>query len=254
MLTVGRSGDVGSSAEPGRLAGAGSYQGHDPRQGGSVSACRDRLTLRGLLAVATGHLTKPAPSRRCAGQDGGHGGRARAGEVGAASVVAGWRGLPTCGRTNRAPNDTHRSPLPAIGGLPRIVRSAACTATPRCSSAGCARCCFSRCTRLVMAGVAQHSDYRDDPWGRLQRTSFFVAVTTFGPAHEAERAIARVRAVHRRVCGTTADGRAYAAKRPASAALGASRRGGQLPRRLPALRRHRTATSPIPRWSRRNWA
>jgi uncharacterized protein (DUF2236 family) len=67
---------------------------------------------------------------------------------------------------------------------------------------------------LVMAGVAQHSDYRDDPWGRLQRTSFFVAVTTFGPAHEAERAIARVRAVHRRVCGTTVDGRAYAASDP----------------------------------------
>jgi len=67
---------------------------------------------------------------------------------------------------------------------------------------------------LVMAGVAQHSDYRDDPWGRLQRTSFFLAVTTFGPASEAERAIARVRGVHRRVYGTTADGRAYAAGDP----------------------------------------
>jgi uncharacterized protein (DUF2236 family) len=67
---------------------------------------------------------------------------------------------------------------------------------------------------LVMAGVAQHSDYRDDPWGRLQRTSFFVVVTTFGPAQEAERAIARVRGVHRRVRGTTADGRGYAASDP----------------------------------------
>lgn len=67
---------------------------------------------------------------------------------------------------------------------------------------------------LVMAGVAQHSDYRHDPWGRLQRTSFFVAVTTFGPEHEAERAIARVRGVHRQVRGTTADGRAYAASDP----------------------------------------
>src|SRR5580693_6660433 len=26
---------------------------------------------------------------------------------------------------------------------------------------------------LAMAGVAQHSDYRRDPWGRLQRTSTF---------------------------------------------------------------------------------
>jgi len=67
---------------------------------------------------------------------------------------------------------------------------------------------------LVMAGVAQHSGYRDDPWGRLQRTSFFIAVTTFGPAREAERAIARVRGVHRRVHGSTADGRVYTATDP----------------------------------------
>jgi uncharacterized protein (DUF2236 family) len=67
---------------------------------------------------------------------------------------------------------------------------------------------------LVMAGVAQHSDYRHDPWDRLQRTSFFVAVTTFGPASEAERAIARVRGVHRRIHGVTDDGRPYAADDP----------------------------------------
>jgi uncharacterized protein (DUF2236 family) len=67
---------------------------------------------------------------------------------------------------------------------------------------------------LAMAAVAQHSDYRGDPWGRLQRTSFFLAVTTFGPASEADLAIARVRGVHRRVRGTTADGRAYAADDP----------------------------------------
>ena len=34
---------------------------------------------------------------------------------------------------------------------------------------------------LAMAGVAQHSDYRGDPWGRLQRTSTFLAVTTESP-------------------------------------------------------------------------
>src|SRR4051794_3896923 len=67
---------------------------------------------------------------------------------------------------------------------------------------------------LVMAGVAQHSDYRNDPWGRLQQTSFFVAVTTFGPAREAERAIARVEGVHRRVRGIATDGHAYAASDP----------------------------------------
>ena len=42
---------------------------------------------------------------------------------------------------------------------------------------------------LAMAGVAEHSDYRGDPWGRLQRTSTFLAVTTFGPAADAQRAL-----------------------------------------------------------------
>ena len=67
---------------------------------------------------------------------------------------------------------------------------------------------------LAMAGVAEHSDYRHDPWGRLQRTADFLASTTFGPAEEAERAVAVVRSVHERVVGTTADGRRYAANDP----------------------------------------
>jgi len=67
---------------------------------------------------------------------------------------------------------------------------------------------------LAMAGVAAHSDFRADPWGRLQRTSYFLAATTFGPAAEAERAVARVRGVHRRVQGTAPDGRPYAASDP----------------------------------------
>jgi uncharacterized protein (DUF2236 family) len=67
---------------------------------------------------------------------------------------------------------------------------------------------------LAMAGVAGHSNFRDDPWGRLQRTADFLAATTFGPADEAERAVARVRAVHRRVHGTAPDGRPYSANDP----------------------------------------
>jgi uncharacterized protein (DUF2236 family) len=67
---------------------------------------------------------------------------------------------------------------------------------------------------LAMAGVAQHSNYRDDPWGRLQRTADFLAATTFGPADEAERAVARVRAVHRHVHGVASDGRPYSAGDP----------------------------------------
>jgi uncharacterized protein (DUF2236 family) len=67
---------------------------------------------------------------------------------------------------------------------------------------------------LAMAAVAEHSDYRGDPWGRLQRTSYFLAVTTFGRAEDARAAIARVRAVHERVTGTAPDGRPYAASDP----------------------------------------
>lgn len=67
---------------------------------------------------------------------------------------------------------------------------------------------------LAMAGVAQHSDYRGDPWGRLQRTSTFLAVTTFGTAADAQRAVDRVRGIHRRVHGVAPDGRAYRADDP----------------------------------------
>jgi uncharacterized protein (DUF2236 family) len=67
---------------------------------------------------------------------------------------------------------------------------------------------------LAMAGVAEHSDYRGDPWGRLQRTSTFLAETTFGPAADAQRAVDKVRGIHRRVRGVAPDGRAYEAGDP----------------------------------------
>jgi len=67
---------------------------------------------------------------------------------------------------------------------------------------------------LAMAGVAQHSDYRGDPWGRLQRTSTFLAVTTFGTATDAQRAVDKVRGIHRRVHGQASDGREYRADDP----------------------------------------
>lgn len=64
---------------------------------------------------------------------------------------------------------------------------------------------------LAMAGVAGHSGYRGDPWGRLQRTSHFLATTTFGTVEDAEAAIGRVRAVHERVRGRDPRGREYRA-------------------------------------------
>jgi uncharacterized protein (DUF2236 family) len=67
---------------------------------------------------------------------------------------------------------------------------------------------------LAMAGVAGHSDYRRDPWGRLQRTADFLAATTFGPASQAERAVDRVNRVHGRVQGVTGTGERYSANDP----------------------------------------
>lgn len=54
---------------------------------------------------------------------------------------------------------------------------------------------------LAMAGVAQHSDFRQDPWGRLFRTAEYVGITTYGTTEQARRAGARVRGIHRKLGG-----------------------------------------------------
>lgn len=66
----------------------------------------------------------------------------------------------------------------------------------------------------AMAGVAEHSGYRGDMWGRLARTSTFLAVTTFGTAEDAQAAVDAVRRIHERVVGVLPDGTAYAASDP----------------------------------------
>ncbi|MFJ8286739.1 oxygenase MpaB family protein [Streptomyces griseoluteus] len=67
---------------------------------------------------------------------------------------------------------------------------------------------------LAMTAVADHSDYRNDPWGRLARTSTFLAYTTYGAADDAQRAVDRVRAVHQHIRGRTPDGEPYHAADP----------------------------------------
>jgi uncharacterized protein (DUF2236 family) len=66
----------------------------------------------------------------------------------------------------------------------------------------------------ALAGVWEHSSFRDDMPGRLRRTARFIAVTTFGERHEAEALIARVRQVHGHVRGALDDGTPYAASDP----------------------------------------
>lgn len=67
---------------------------------------------------------------------------------------------------------------------------------------------------VAMTAVAQHSGYRADPWGRLARTSTFLAVTVFGTADDAQAAVDAVRTIHGRVRGTTDDGVPYVADEP----------------------------------------
>ena len=67
---------------------------------------------------------------------------------------------------------------------------------------------------MAMAGVAGHSGYKSDPWGRLQRTSEYLATTTFGTVEHAEGAIASVRSIHERVRGKDHRGRPYRAGDP----------------------------------------
>jgi len=54
---------------------------------------------------------------------------------------------------------------------------------------------------LAMHGVVSHSDFREDPWGRLFRTAEYVGVTTYGTTVAAQRAGARVRGIHRKLAG-----------------------------------------------------
>ena len=67
---------------------------------------------------------------------------------------------------------------------------------------------------LAMAAVVDHSGYRSDPWGRLARTSAFLAVTTFGTAEDAQASVDAVRRVHSRISGVDPQGRPYRASDP----------------------------------------
>lgn len=67
---------------------------------------------------------------------------------------------------------------------------------------------------VAMQAVSEHSGFRGDMWGRLARTSRFLAVTTFGTADDAQQAVDAVRAIHDRVTGTTPEGTPYSAADP----------------------------------------
>ena len=71
---------------------------------------------------------------------------------------------------------------------------------------------------LVGAGVAEHSNYREDPWGRLYRTLDLTTSIVFGSTTEANEASQRIQNVHKRVKGVLKED---AGKYPAGTAYSA---------------------------------
>jgi uncharacterized protein (DUF2236 family) len=66
----------------------------------------------------------------------------------------------------------------------------------------------------AMTAVAEHSGFRGDMWGRLARTSTFLATTTFGTAEDAQAAVDVVRRIHDSISGVLPDGTTYRASDP----------------------------------------
>jgi uncharacterized protein (DUF2236 family) len=66
----------------------------------------------------------------------------------------------------------------------------------------------------VLAGVWDHSGFRDDMQGRLRRTARFIAVTTYGAPDDARALLAKVRKIHDHIGGTLPDGTPYRASEP----------------------------------------
>ncbi|AIC22392.1 histidine kinase [Pseudomonas chlororaphis] len=67
---------------------------------------------------------------------------------------------------------------------------------------------------LALAGVWDHSNFREDMIGRLRRTAQFISGTTFGSRQDAEWLIDKVRTIHLQIVDHAPDGRPYAASDP----------------------------------------
>jgi uncharacterized protein (DUF2236 family) len=66
----------------------------------------------------------------------------------------------------------------------------------------------------IAAGVAEHSDFRTDPWRRLYRTLDVTLKIVFGDERTSRQAAAQLRTVHERVRGADDRGEPYSALDP----------------------------------------
>jgi uncharacterized protein (DUF2236 family) len=97
-----------------------------------------------------------------------------------------------------------------VNGIARIVHRE----LPSMLVGGLGSLFFQMLHPLAMAGVADHSRYKEDPLGRLLSTANFISATTFGSRESAKAAIDRVLNVHQFVHGVADDGRPYDANDP----------------------------------------
>jgi uncharacterized protein (DUF2236 family) len=111
-----------------------------------------------------------------------------------------------------------RAPAPRAPGPPLFPANAVCRAVhadfTTMLAGGMSGLLVQMLHPGALAGVWDHSNFRDDMAGRLRRTAQFIAGTTYGSEREAAALIARVRAIHDRVHGRLPDGTLYSANDP----------------------------------------
>lgn len=66
----------------------------------------------------------------------------------------------------------------------------------------------------VGAGVREHSNFKEDPWGRLMRTLDFTTLLVYGEPKAAVNTGRNVREMHKRIKGVKPDGSRYSALEP----------------------------------------
>lgn len=66
----------------------------------------------------------------------------------------------------------------------------------------------------ALAGVWDHSSFREDLKGRLGRTAFFIAATTYGSTEMADKIIDKVNQIHTKINGVDELGHPYSATDP----------------------------------------
>jgi len=103
---------------------------------------------------------------------------------------------PTAPRGHTAPRGAARTPTPDPGLFGPGSATWRVHNDPAMAVAALQALMLQAVHPLAMAGVEQHSDFRADPWGRLQRTAEYVATVTYGTSREAREAGARVQKVH----------------------------------------------------------